>query len=59
MEKKKKKGTDLFGDADIYYPIQVKQKDKAGRPDIKTAIRHDGRRKGYFISFDYSTDAIN
>ncbi len=61
LEKKKKAGTDLFGDSDIYYPIQVKQKDKVGRPDIdsfESAIRRDGRRKGYFISFDYSSDAI-
>lgn len=61
LEKKKKTGTDLFGDSDIYYPIQVKQKDKAGRPDIdsfESAIRRDGRRKGYFISFDFSSDAI-
>jgi len=61
LKKKKKAGTDLFGDSDIYYPIQVKQKDKAGRPDIdsfETAIRRDGRRKGYFISFDFSSDAI-
>lgn len=61
FEKKKKQGTDLFGETDIYYPIQVKQRDKAGRPDIdsfETAIRRDGRRKGYFISFDFSADAI-
>ncbi|MEO6453356.1 MAG: DNA methyltransferase, partial [Ginsengibacter sp.] len=61
LVKKKKAGTDLFGDSDIYYPIQVKQKDKVGRPDIdsfESAIRRDGRRKGYFISFDYSSDAI-
>ena len=61
LQKKKKAGTDLFGDSDIYYPIQVKQKDKAGRPDIdsfESAIRRDGRRKGYFISFDFSSDAI-
>lgn len=61
MEKKKKTAIDLFGDADIYYPIQVKQKDKAGRPDIdsfETAIRRDGRKKGYFISFDFTADAL-
>ena len=61
LEKKKKTGIDLFGESDIYYPIQVKQKDKAGRPDIdsfESAIRRDGRRKGYFISFDFSSDAI-
>lgn len=51
----------LFGDIDTYYPIQVKQKDKAGRPDIdsfETAIRRDRRRRGYFISFDFSEDAM-
>ena len=51
----------LFGDIDTYYPIQVKQKDKAGRPDIdvfETAMRRDRRRRGYFISFAFSADAI-
>jgi len=51
----------LFGETDTDYPIQVKQKDKAGRPDIdafQTAIRRDKRRKGYFISFDFSEDAM-
>lgn len=57
----KKDGADLFGETDIYYPIQVKQRDKVGRPDIdsfETAIRRDCRRKGFFISFDFSKDAI-
>lgn len=61
IEKKKKHGDTLFGEMDIYYPIQVKQKAKAGRPDIdhfETAIRRDGRRKGYFVAFDFSEDAI-
>ncbi|MEK7537254.1 MAG: DNA methyltransferase [Patescibacteria group bacterium] len=51
----------LFGDIDIYYPIQVKQKDKAGRPDIdnfETAMRRDKRKRGYFISFGFTGDAI-
>lgn len=57
----KKEDKGLFGDIDIYYPIQVKQKSKVGRPDIdsfETAMRRDKRRKGYFISFDFTTDAI-
>ena len=61
MEKKKKTGIDLFGETDIYYPIQVKQKEKAGRPDMdsfETAIRRDGRNRGYFVSFDFTSDAI-
>ncbi len=44
-----------------WYPIQVKQKDKVGRPDIdafETALRRSKREKGFFISFDYSEDAL-
>lgn len=61
QERVKEEGKNLFGDVDIYYPIQVKQKDKAGRPDIdafETAMRRDKRRKGYFISFGFTGDAI-
>jgi hypothetical protein len=46
---------------DTYYQIQVKQKDKPGRPDIdafEAAMRRDKRRRGYFISFTFSDDAI-
>lgn len=46
---------------DTWYPIQVKQRDKAGRPDIdnfETAMRRDKRVKGYFIAFGFSRDAI-
>lgn len=63
MQKKKRDEHDLFGgQADIYYPIQVKQVDKAGRPDMdafQTAIRRDGRKKGYFVAFDFSKDSIH
>jgi hypothetical protein len=44
----------------IEYPIQVKQKDKVGRPDIdgfETAMRRAARTKGFFVSFDYSEEA--
>jgi len=47
---------------DIWYPIQVKQKDKAGRPDIdsfEAVMMREDRTKGFFVSFDYSSDAIN
>jgi hypothetical protein len=43
-----------------YYPIQVKQKDKVGRPDIdsfETAMRRDRRTRGYFVGFGYTKDA--
>lgn len=45
-----------------YYPIQVKQKDKVGRPDIdsfETAMRRDRRTRGYFVGFAFSKDATN
>ncbi len=63
IERKKEKSEEkgLFGDIDTYYPIQVKQKDKAGKPDIdafETAMQRDKRRKGYFISFAFTEDAM-
>ncbi len=51
----------IFEELDRWYPIQVKQMDKVGRPDIdkfQTAMRRDKRLKGYFIAFGFSTDAI-
>ncbi len=53
---------DLFGAiGGHWFPIQVKQKDKAGRPDIdlfETAMRRDKRTRGYFVSFDFTRDAL-
>jgi DNA modification methylase len=46
---------------DIWYPIQVKQKDKAGRPDIdsfEAAMLREDRSKGFFVSFDFTHDAM-
>ncbi len=47
---------------DDWYPIQVKQKDKAGRPDIdafEAAMIRADRTKGFFVSFDFSSDALS
>ncbi len=52
-----------------WYPIQVKQKDKVGRPDIdsfeammmrsfEAMMMREECDKGFFISFDYSSDAL-
>jgi DNA methylase/Restriction endonuclease len=44
-----------------FYALQVKQKDKAGRPDIdafETAMRRAKCEKGFFVSFDYTSDAM-
>lgn len=45
---------------DCWYPIQVKQKDKAGRPDIdafEAVMMREERKLGYFVSFEFTGDA--
>jgi len=47
---------------DQWYPIQVKQQDKTGRPDIDAfeamMVRED-RIKGFYVSFAYTSDALS
>jgi hypothetical protein len=46
---------------DVWFPVQVKQKDKVGRPDIdsfEAMMTRENRMKGFFVSFDYSRDAM-
>jgi DNA modification methylase len=46
---------------DVWYPIQVKQTDKVGRPDIdafETAMQRAKRELGYFVGFEFSHDAL-
>jgi site-specific DNA-methyltransferase (adenine-specific) len=46
---------------DVWYPIQVKQKDKVGRPDIdafEACMAREDRPKGFFVAFDYTGDAL-
>jgi len=46
---------------DVWYPIQVKQKDRAGRPDIdmfEAVMTREERTKGFCVSFDFSRDAM-
>jgi hypothetical protein len=50
-----------FDFLDVWYPIQVKQQDKVGRPDIdkfEAAMMREERTKGFFVSFDYTSDAM-
>ncbi len=50
-----------FDFMDVWYPIQVKQKDKAGRPDIdsfEAVMEREDRQKGFFVSFDFTSDAL-
>jgi len=51
-----------LGFMDDWYPIQVKQMDKVGRPDIdnfEAAMIRAQRKKGFFVGFDYSHDALS
>ena len=44
-----------------WYPIQVKQKDKVGRPDIdafEAVLIREERKLGYFVGFDFTGDAL-
>jgi DNA modification methylase len=46
---------------DDWYPIQVKQKDRVGRPDIdsfEAVMTREDRTKGFFVAFDFSSDAL-
>lgn len=46
---------------DDWYPIQVKQQDRVGRPDIdkfEAAMLRTKRKKGFFVGFDFSRDAL-
>jgi DNA modification methylase len=51
---------ETFAFMDDWFPIQVKQKDKAGRPDIdsfEAVMVRENRTLGYFVAFAYSADA--
>jgi DNA modification methylase len=53
--------TGEFDFMDVWYPIQVKQKDKVGRPDVdsfEAVMMREERNKGFFVSFDYTSDAL-
>ncbi len=61
LDNVRKAGTDELALEERFFPMQVKQKDKAGRPDIdafETAMRRAKCEKGVFVSFDYTGDAL-
>lgn len=46
---------------DHWYPIQVKQKNRVGRPDIdafEAVMTREDRKKGFFVSFDFTDGAL-
>jgi DNA modification methylase len=58
--KKESKG-ELFNTIGECYPIQVKQKEKAGRPEIQAfcgVMTNRNLKKGFFVSFDFTQEAI-
>ena len=56
------KQKDVFDFMNVWYPIQVKQKDKVGRPDIdsfEAVMTREDCTKGFFVSFDFTSDALS
>jgi restriction endonuclease len=49
--------------ADDWFPVQVKQTDRVGRPDIdafEAVMEREGthgRQRGFFVAFGYTRDA--
>jgi len=44
-----------------WYPIQVKQKEKVGRPDVdqfEAVMMREDRQRGFFVSFGFTSDAL-
>ena len=61
LESRRKATADELALEERWYPIQVKQKDKVGRPDIdafQAMMMREGCEKGFFVSFAYSQDAM-
>ena len=59
---KKGKATGHLDFMDDWYPVQVKQRDKTGRPDIdsfEAMMNREERTKGFFVSFDYTDTALH
>jgi len=57
---RRRDASDRLGFMDEWYPIQVKQRDKAGRPEIdqfEAVMIRENRRKGFFVAFAFTIDA--
>ena len=55
-----KKGQTASMFAGDWFPIQVKQVDKVGRPDIdqfEAVMAREDRQRGFFVAFGFSSDA--
>jgi hypothetical protein len=50
-----------LGFTDVWFPIQVKQQDKVGSPEItqfEAVMIREKRTLGYYVSFDFSKGAL-
>jgi hypothetical protein len=53
--------SDQFAFMDDWYPVQVKQRDKIGRPDVdqfEAVMMRENRERGFLVGFDYTQDAL-
>jgi hypothetical protein len=53
---------DQFAFMDEWYPIQVKQSEKVGRPDVdsfEAVMMRENRNRGFMLGFDFTLDAEN
>ena len=60
LDNRRKAKADELQLEERWYPIQVKQKDKVGRPDIdafEAMMAREDCAKGFFVSFDFTGDA--
>ena len=56
-----KKGETASMFAGDWFPIQVKQVDKVGRPDIdqfEAVMTREEPQRGFFVAFGYTADAL-
>jgi len=58
----RKIASDQLAFMDEWFPIQVKQRDKAGRPDVdsfEAVMIRENRQQGFVVAFDFTLDAEN
>ena len=61
LDNRRKNKSDELDLEEKFFPIQVKQKDKLGRPDVdafEAVMAREEVQKGFFVSFDYTGDAL-
>ncbi|HBS29432.1 MAG TPA: hypothetical protein DEB06_08280 [Phycisphaerales bacterium] len=45
-----------------WFPVQVKQQDRVGRPDIdsfEVVMEREDRPRGFFVAFSFTSDAVS